>query len=285
MIDLSDLHVFRTVVQAGGITRAAERLNRVQSNVTTRIQKLEEDLGVTLFLREGKRLQLTPTGRTLLEYAERLLALAEEARAAVHDVVPRGLLRFGAMESTAAVRLPGPMTRLQDRYPDLILELHTGDPRQLTADLLAGDLDAALVAGPVSDPRLGAQLLYEEDLIIVAGLRHPPIACPGDVKDGTMLAFHPGCPHRKRLEDWFAGSGTPIEKVVEVASYHAILGCAAAGMGVALMPRSVLDSYAERDRLSLHDLPLEYRRLRTSLIWRGPEMPVKVAALAEELLA
>ncbi|MFD2262201.1 LysR substrate-binding domain-containing protein [Lacibacterium aquatile] len=285
MIDLSDLHVFRTVVQAGGITRAAERLHRVQSNVTARIQKLEEDLGVTLFLREGKRLHLTATGQTLLEYADRLLDLAVEARAAVQGSTPRGILRLGAMESTAAVRLPRPMSLLQDRYPDLTIELHTGDPRRLTAALLSGDLDAALVTEPISDPRLGSRPVFEEELIIVAGLRHPPISGPSDVLGATMLAFHPGCPHRKRLEDWFTDSGIPIERVVEVASYHAILGCAVAGMGVAVMPRAVLESYSERDRLSIHELSPHLRPLRTVLIWRGQEMPVKVAAFLEALEA
>ena len=109
-MELSDLHVFRTVVEAGGITRAAEKLNRVQSNVTTRIQQLEEQLGVALFIREGKRLHLSPAGKVMLDYAERLLDLAREARESVHDAKPRGLLRFSAPESTASIRLPTPLS-------------------------------------------------------------------------------------------------------------------------------------------------------------------------------
>src|SRR5438874_8610338 len=103
-MDLADLHIFRSVVQAGGITRAAEKLNRVQSNVTTRVRQLETELGVELFVREGKRMHLSSAGRLLLDYADRLLDLAEEAREAVHDARPRGLLRLGTGESTAAVR-------------------------------------------------------------------------------------------------------------------------------------------------------------------------------------
>ena len=66
-MDLSDLRIFVTVVEQGGVTRAAERLHRVQSNITTRIRQLEHDLGVTLFVREGRRMVLTPTGRILLD--------------------------------------------------------------------------------------------------------------------------------------------------------------------------------------------------------------------------
>ena len=95
-MELSDLSVFQAVVRAGGVTRAALQLHRVQSNVTTRVKQLEEDLGVALFVREGRRMQLTAAGRVLLDYADRLLALAEEARNAVSDARPRGTLRLGA---------------------------------------------------------------------------------------------------------------------------------------------------------------------------------------------
>src|SRR5262244_2789700 len=167
-MDLADLHVFRTVVDAGGITRAAERLHRVQSNVTTRIKLLEQELGVALFLREGRRLQLAPAGKALLGYAERILALAAEATEAVQDGRPRGVLRLGAMESTAAVRLPRPLTVFHARYPAVSVELTTGDTASLAPRVLAGALDAALVAEPVSDPRLETLPVYDEELVIVA---------------------------------------------------------------------------------------------------------------------
>ena len=120
-MDLSDLLIFSTVAREGSVTRAAERLRRVQFNVTTRIQRLEEDLRVTLFIREGKRLHLAPAGQVLLGYAERLLALADEARGAAHDERPRGTFRLGAMESTAAVRLPGLLSEYHRRYPGVVL--------------------------------------------------------------------------------------------------------------------------------------------------------------------
>src|SRR5215472_1369355 len=89
-MDLAELRIFTAVVREGGVTRAAERLHRVQSNVTTRIRQLEDKLGTALFIRDGKRLHLTPSGQVLLGYADRLLALADEACTAVHDPRPRG---------------------------------------------------------------------------------------------------------------------------------------------------------------------------------------------------
>src|ERR1700716_2188212 len=142
-MDLSDLLIFSTVVHEGSVTRAAERLRRVQSNVTTRIRQLEGDLRVTLFIREGKRLHLAPAGQVLLGYAERLLALAAGARGAVQDAKPRGTFRLGAMESTAAVRLPGLLSEYHRHPGAVLLELRTGNPQILASAILAGGLAGA----------------------------------------------------------------------------------------------------------------------------------------------
>lgn len=279
-MELRDLQVFRTVVEAGGVIRAAERLHRVQSNVTARIHKLEEELGVELFLREGRGLKLTAAGALLLDYARRLLALAQQAKDAVQADTPRGVLRLGAMESAAAVRLPRPLSEFHQRYPEASIELHSGPPRQLTAEVLAGELDAALVLEPVNDERLAVVPCFEEPLVLVAAAGHPPIRRPQDVRTRTLLAFHPGCPHRERLERWFSGSGVPPERLVEVASYHTILGCAAAGMGVALMPASVLESFTERGRLSVHPLSGDFAATRTAMIWRREAASPAIRAFA-----
>jgi len=282
-MELSDLKVFRTVVEAGGVLRAADRLHRVPSNVTTRIRKLEEDLGVRLFIREGRRLKISPDGRVLLAYAERLLTLADETREALHDSQPRGTLRLGSIESAAATRLPRPLSLFIERYPQVAVELHTAWPADLVSQVLGGQLDAAVVLEPVDDDRLDTAPAFEEELVIVAAARHPPIASPGDVAKRSLLAFHPGCPFRLRLEEWFAEGAMPAERLVELTSYHAILGCAVAGMGIALVPRAIVDSYAERARLSIHPLSRKYRSTRTLLIWRKESASAKVRALAAVL--
>jgi DNA-binding transcriptional LysR family regulator len=283
-MEFSDLHIFRTVVQAGGITRAAERLFRVQSNVTTRIKKLEDDLGVALFVREGKRLRLTSAGTVLLDYADQLLTLAECAREAVQERTPRGLLRLGSMESTAAVRLPGPLSALHALYPELAVELSTGPSRELAQQVLAGEIDAALIAGPVSDPRLESLSTFEEQLVLVASATHRPIICPSDLSKRTILAFRAGCHYRQRLESWFASEQVAVDRVVELSSYHAILGCAAAGMGVAMVPRSVLEAYTESAQLSIHALDVETMSSRTQLIWRKDGSRIKIKAIADLLV-
>jgi DNA-binding transcriptional LysR family regulator len=281
-MDLADLRVFRAVAREGGVTRAAQRLNRVQSNVTTRVRQLEDELGVQLFIRSGKRLHLAPAGQVLLGYADRLLALAEEAKEAVQDAKPRGLFRLGAGESTAAVRLPCPLSRYHRLYPEVSLELKTGSPQKLASLVLGGDLDAALVAEPVADAPFEKVPVFEEELVMVTKAGHPPIVAGGPMPR-TMLAFEQGCPHRKRLEDWFALQGTMPERIVEISSYHAMLGCIIAGMGVALLPRSVLSTFPESRRLSVHTLPEGHDRMQIVLIWRKGAGSPKVDALIELL--
>lgn len=283
-MDLSDLRIFQAVVREGGITRAAQRLHRVQSNVTTRVRQLEEDLGVPLFLRQGKRLHLAPAGQVLVDYADRLLTLAEEARGAVQDPRPRGVFRLGAMESTAAVRLPAPLSVYGRRYPEVTLELHTGLPDRLGAAILAGDLDAAFAAEPMPDSPFEKVHAFTEDLVIVAAADHPPIGIDGCVPK-TMLAFEAGCPHRRRLETWYAGLGRMPERTIEMSSYHAMLGCVVVGMGAALMPHSVLGTFPEAHRLSVHPLPRGQDRADIVLFWRRGAHSPKIAALVDILNA
>jgi DNA-binding transcriptional LysR family regulator len=253
-MDLTDLRIFNTVVRAGGITRAAERLHRVQSNVTTRIRQLEQELGVSLFIREGKRLHLTPAGHLLITYADRLLALADDARNAVQDSRPRGPFRLGAMESTAAIRLPKTLAEFHRRYPEVTLQLRVGNPQQLASAILAGELDAALVAEPIAEGQFEKAPAFIEELVIVAAAGHPPI-----------------------------GKSGSIPRTIELNSYHSMLGCIVARMGIALLPKSVLATFSANAEISVHNLTPEENRVATVLIWRKGARSPKTEAFRQIL--
>jgi DNA-binding transcriptional LysR family regulator len=282
-MDLSDLQIFRSVVQEGGITRAAEKLHRVQSNITTRVRQLEQDLGVDLFIREGKRMHPSPAGKLLVEYADRLLDLAQEARDAIHDAEPRGVLRLGSMESTAAIRLPPTLSEFHQRYPKVRLELRTGDPKQLAAAVIAGELDAALAAEPIPEGPFEKLKIFDEELVIVGPADHRPIRSPKDVAPQTILAFECGCSYRARMEQWFALAGVIPDRIIEMSSWHAILGCAVAGMGVAMLPRMVIDGFPGEKFLSIHPLSATLARAPTMLIWRKGAHSPNIRALRELL--
>jgi DNA-binding transcriptional LysR family regulator len=282
-MELSDLRCFCAVVEAGGVIGAARRLHRVPSAVSTRLRGLEDKLGVPLFIREAQRLRLSEAGSRLHTYALQLLSLADEARQAVVAGPARQALRLGSMESTAAARLPKPLAQLHARHPEIDVELHIGAPPELKQRVAAGELDAAFVAEPVGDPRLASVCAFREELLIVTAPSSQPVRRPTDLARPTMLAFHEGCPYRQRLEAWFERSGMQPDRVVELASYHAILGCVAAGMGVALMPRSVLATFPERRRLGQHPLTGRMGSIETRLVWPRTGLSASVSALRKLL--
>lgn len=281
-MELSDLLIFRTVAREGGIVRAARKLHRVQSNVTTRIKQLEASIGAELFLRERRRLVLSPKGETLLDYAERLLQLADEARLAVSGQPTTGRLRLGALESTSASRLPDVLARFHKAYPDIRVELHTGTNDALTAAVTARRLDAAFVAEAPVDRTLAAVPVFRETLMLITAKGHGAVAGPQDVRDATMIAFPSGCAYRRVFERWYGRRGFDPSRVFELSSYHAIAACVASGTGIALAPESVLDVVHSED-IMRHPLPKVLAEVTTPLIWRAGETSAPVAALRELL--
>src|SRR5262245_7332182 len=203
-MDLTALHIFRTVAEQGGITKAAAKLHRVQSNVTTRVKQLEAQLGTKLFLRHKRRLVLSPEGKVLLGYADRLLHLSSEAQDALRGGVPRGTLRFGALESTAAARLPPVLSRYHRAYPEVRLELVTGTTGALVAKVLGGDIDAAFVAEPFAGDGLETCPAFSEELVLIAPRDQHKVRAPKDIGNLTLLSFTTGCSYRRILEGWLA---------------------------------------------------------------------------------
>ena len=268
-MDLSELRIFQAVAEEGSVTLAAARLNRVQSNVSSRLAQLEESLGVPLFHRAGRRLQITTEGARLLAYAERLLHLADEARAAITlDHAPAGQLRIGAMETTAAARLPQVLAAFHRQHPAVDLLLETGPTDDLLQAVLAYKLDVALVAAPVRQPELEQVTVFEEELVLLTDRAHAKVDSPHDLAKQVMLVFRSGCAYRRRLENWFARHGAAPSRIAEFGTFEAIIGCVAAGMGVALMPKEVLAQRKLAQSIRQHPLPPKVARVETQLVWR-----------------
>nr|WP_198984274.1 LysR substrate-binding domain-containing protein [Herbaspirillum sp. ASV7] len=285
-MELAELEIFRTVVAEGGVTRAAERLNRVQSNVTTRIKQLEESIGVPLFVRDRRRMVLTSAGEALLDYADRILDLVQEARQVVAPQSPRGRLRIGSMESAAASRLPAPLAEFHQRWPEVRLELSTAPTDVLISQVRACKLDAALVAGPVDDPAFDATPLFKEELLLVTPRSHRRVRTAEDVMLDTLIVFEQGCAYRRHAEAWFASHGKSRvpARTLELASYHAILACVAAGAGVAVVPRSVIVMQMEPHGFATHSLGKE-GRITTYLLSRRERHSASFLALRSLLMA
>lgn len=267
-MNLSVLRMLKAVHECGGVTQAAARLHCVQSNVTARLKQLEQELGVVLFARERRRMTLTPRGRVLLDYAERLLGLAAEAEAVLRSgSKTAGTLRIGSMETSAATRLPALLHGFHARWPQVEIQLLTGPTRETLAQVRDFALDLAVVAGPVDMPGLHVRPLWQEELVLLTEASHPPLTTAAALQNRNLLVFRDGCEYRQRLENWLADAGVRPERVHVFASFQAIAGCVAAGMGVAMLPRSAL-RLCPTAGLSLHRLADEVARVQTCLVWR-----------------
>ncbi len=282
-LDLRSLEIFRTVAVEGSVTKAAMKLNRVQSNISTRIKQLEQRLEKNLFLRQNRGLTLTPDGHLLLSYAERLLQLSTEASEALNEGKPRGVFRIGTMESTAAARLPEILSRYHQLYPDVEIELETDTAGGLMDRLLNYDVEIAFAAEPVSFETISTQAVFEEELVLVAPQSFPPLENTSEISGKTVVAFGTGCAYRRYLEEWLLESGIVPGGIMVMGSYLAILASVSAGTGFAVVPQSVLDMVSPKGQFRLYPLPNDVARIKTLLAWRSDYQSAKLDALKDLL--
>ncbi len=278
-MDLVALQIFSTVVEQGGINKAAAKLHRVPSNVTTRVKQLEERLGARLFVREKRRLVLTPEGRLLLTYAEQLLRLSAEAESALRRGKPQGLLRIGALESTAAVRLPPLLSHYHRAFPDVRIELVTGTSGSLVSRLREQDLEAAFVAEPFNARDLETQAVFVEELVLITPKAFGPVRLPRDIGTLTVIGFASDCSYRRRLEGWLRTGNAVPGRAIEFQSYHAIVACVAAGSGMAIVPRSVIELSPGKREVVVNRLPVGIARANTRLAWRPGYRSIALEAM------
>ncbi|MGG4775039.1 LysR substrate-binding domain-containing protein [Paenalcaligenes sp. Me52] len=290
-MDSETLRIFTTVATELSITHAAAHLGRAPSNVTTRIQQLEADLGSELFVRTGKRLTLSAAGQTFLDYANKLLALEAEARHVVTGGLDGGTLRMGSMESTAASRLPALLANYHAKHTNTQLQLSTGPTRALIEQLRTGLLDCVFVAlasstdADVLLDELGLQAMpvWTEELLLLLPSSESAVMQVSEIQTRTLAAFPLGCTYRGIAEQILGMADTPEWRVLEIASYHAMIACVAAGNCVTLVPASVLKLAGVPENMPT----LKVASVNTLLVWRkGYDVPAFrsfLALLAEAL--
>ncbi|KFD19837.1 LysR family transcriptional regulator [Tatumella ptyseos ATCC 33301] len=283
-MDLVQLRMFCAVADTGSVARAAELLHRVPSNLTTRLKQLEEELGTDLLIREKQRVRLSPVGHNFLGYAQRILALSEEAISMTRQGEPAGNFALGTMESTAATRLPGLLAAYHQRYPSVSLSLITGTSGEIIDHVREGTVAAALADSPEGYDELHSCVAFREELVLITSSEHLPVTCPRDVQGETFFAFRNSCSYRLKLEEWFREGDAQPGSIMEIHSYHAMIACVAGGAGLAIIPYSVLAQMSDRARIRVHHLPQKYSQVSTCLIWRRDAFTPNVEALKELMI-
>jgi DNA-binding transcriptional LysR family regulator len=268
-MDTADLTVFEAVARNGGMNRAAAELHTVQSNVTARIRALEAKLGCPLFERHSRGVALTQAGERLLPYARRIAwLLTDAARAVRDDGPPRGPLSIGSLETTAALHLSPLIASYAAACPEVDLALRPGTTAELIEAVLERKLEGAFVCGPVAHPSLIEQVMFEEELVILAapGLASVEAATQGGI--ARIVVLRAGCSYRQRLETLLARRGIAVPRLLEFGTLEAIFGCVAAGLGITLLPRALIGPVWRAGRVSLHRLPPAEALVTTVFIHR-----------------
>ncbi len=170
-----------------------------------------------------------------MRYSKQIPALVDEARMVVAGDEPQGLFSLGALESTAAVRIPESLARFNQRYPRIQFALSTGPSGTMIDGVLEGTLSAAFVDGPLA-PGTGrdAGLPGRDDAGHPAG--HAEVSKATQVSGSDVYAFRANCSYRRHLESWFHADRVTPGRIHEMESYHGMLACVIAGAGIALMP-------------------------------------------------
>ncbi|MET7244369.1 LysR substrate-binding domain-containing protein [Methylobacterium sp. EM32] len=229
-LDMDVLRTFVTGFELGSFARAAERLGRSQSAVSTQLRKLEEQVGQPLVQKAGRGLALTAAGESLLGYAKRLLDLNDEAVDRLRGTELEGWARLGLAQDFAESWLPAVLKRFSRAYPRVLIEVQVGLGAHLIEKTLKGDLDIALVWGDGGDApharRVGEVPIHwvgQPDWPGLASLGREPV---------PLAAFAPPCTFRSAAVAALDEGGLPWRLVFTSPSLSGMWAAAEGGLGI-----------------------------------------------------
>jgi DNA-binding transcriptional LysR family regulator len=272
-MEVRQLQTFCVLAEELNFTRTAERVHTVQSNVTSQIKSLEEELGAPLFDRLGKRVVLTEAGRRLRPYAEKALAAMDQGHRAVKfGSEPAGPLHIGSPESVLTYRLPEVLKLFRKRYPKVDLSFHPDSQERLATALESGRLDLAIsMSDSFEGPQLNSIKMRTENIYLFSTPDHPLTKAkkvyPKDLMDQTLLLTEAGCGYRKVLDMQLASANVRPQHVTEFSSIEAIKQCVSAGMGLGLLPEIVIACELKKRQFAVLNWQGEKMSIATSIVW------------------
>ena len=276
-MDFDQLTTFMQVAKLGSFSRAGQKVFRSQSAVSAQIRQLEQEYGDKLLDRSGKDVRLTPAGRVLFGYAERLLSLRDESLLAVADqgVTPRGTLVIGANEATCLYVLPEVFAEYCRLYPGVQISIYRNFSYKIIEKLENGSIDVGIVTLPVKSPSLKTHSIFRDQLMLMVNPQHPlakhKVASVSDIAKHPLLVPKTGYT-RQLMDKLFRPYNSSLQVRMELPSIGMIKSFVAAGLGVSLISSSfareevlagTVRLIALEDVEIWRELGLAYRRDRT----------------------
>jgi len=267
-VELVHLRTFVAVADLGSITRAAERLSSVQSNITARVRQLEEQLAQTLFARSRRGMALTEAGARLYPRARDILDRVQALHAPRAAAGVAGSLRLGVVETVATLDLPPMLADLRHRHPGLSVELSTGTTRELIRRLKDLKLDVAVVSGLENDRTLAFVSARTDDLALVYAASGEAPAIRRNRATAPIYVYQAGCAFRAALEGWLGSLKAVPAAINELGTLDGILAHVAAGNGFTALPARIVERHLLRKALLTRPIPGGFGQVGTSIVWR-----------------
>jgi DNA-binding transcriptional LysR family regulator len=274
-MELRHLRTIDAVARHGSFTRAAEELYLAQSAISQQIRRLERELGVEVFRRTSRRVELTAEGRVILGYAQRVLAEVDGLQSELEELTGllRGQLRIGGVYPTGPYDLFGMLADFRAAHPGVAIHMVEDTQDDVLAALRADELDCAFTA--LDPDALGneyaATLLWEEEIVVALPAGHALSARRQvtfeELAAEDLIAYRENSALRRRLEGTMADRGLEPRNAFICTEMAAVRGLASKGLGVAVIPRSV----AEQPGPPIELRPIGPERLTwpVALVWRA----------------
>src|SRR3954453_191777 len=285
MLDFRSIETFLWVVKLGSFRRAAQRLNTTQPAISQRIAQLEREMGVKLLNRDHRVASPTPSGRRMMVYAEKLIGMRAEMMAEVGDrSAMRGGLRLGVAETIGHTWLPRLVQSLNHVYPNLSLEIEVDITPNLSARLLAQEIELAFVVGPLSAPDVQNRVLCDYPIGFLAspalGLGNGRVT-RADLAKVPIITFPRKTQPYESVRSLFNRPDLPPIRLHASASLAAVIHMAIEGLGVAVIPSAIVETELADGRVKELKPNLLIPPLTFSASWlASPEM-VAIERVAE----
>ena len=285
MVDFKSIETFLWVVTLGSFRGAAQRLNTTQPAISQRIAQLEREMGVKLLSREHRMASPTPSGRQLMVYAEKLIGLRSEMMAEVGDrSATRGVMRLGVAETIVHTWLPRLIKSVNTAYPNLSLEIEVDITPNLSARLLAQEIELAFVVGPLSAAGMRNRILCDYPIGFLAspalGLGNAPLTVH-DLAKFPIITFPRKTQPYEIVRSLFNRPDLPPIRLHASASLATVIHMAIEGLGIAVIPTAIVENELADGRLQLLSTDLKISPLTFSASWLASPDTVAVELVAD----
>jgi DNA-binding transcriptional LysR family regulator len=285
MVDFKSIETFLWVVTLGSFRGAAQRLNTTQPAISQRIAQLEREMGVKLLSREHRMASPTPSCRQLMVYAEKLIGLRSEMMAEVGDrSATRGVMRLGVAETIVHTWLPRLIKSVNTAYPNLSLEIEVDITPNLSARLLAQEIELAFVVGPLSAAGMRNRILCDYPIGFLAspalGLGDAPLTVH-DLAKFPIITFPRKTQPYEIVRSLFNRPNLPPIRLHASASLATVIHMAIEGLGIAVIPTAIIENELADGRLQLLSTDLKISPLTFSASWLASPDTVAVELVAD----